>query len=768
MSDNQATSSTSTLIVPAIQQLFQSSRQEYQDYLPLTERVQSDLREDAELLRAQEGWDEDTWLGVEEWVDDLGSIWRALRRNRYEEDKTHAFLLSALNQRVSLSLHNPIPPFPPYSDSSLFYILPLPHHTDKLSRPIAVLTVREVARDEEGGLGDMKEWTWWALEMVRRTLRDWWVRGGWDDSRLGRKGHSRGEGGEGLVLLVDAAGAGYRNLEVELLPTLLSVGHNNFPGMIEAVYVVNAGWTHRSMWGIVKRVLPRSALDKVAFLDTPQAIEEIFDLDHLPQAYGGTDPFTFDPQNNPILNHFFRHSSYDALSHAPSRSSSCSSIADLYYTARNNTPSSSRQGSHASNLSGLGIRLGHFGSGLRMTKSRDTALPPVKTSVSPVIEGKPETNTVVAPTLAVMEATPRSETQSLDEDGGMTTSGSSALSRQYSARRSGSSRSHSPSPLQRIRSLSDFHLYLSPSRLANIDLLSDSDPEDEEEEQRPPPPRRVLRPAILDKQPLAERRDRPPLRLLGVPRHLAQSDAVRTYSDQLQHHHAKVLEQYKTSPTLLGLEQKSAITDSQAENGDDELLNSTIISVEAAPRNAGDRNSPEGLIEPPTPEVEMHNHIATNGDSNPSQPITAYSSSNPWFGYPAIRHGSSIRPRYSRNRKRDLVKTLLFLFMLRLQSFRDSLERALGLNRLRSWSATHTQPHASITGSGGGGSGPSEGLLRSAIGSREMTVKNKWDRDWWWMIIGFLLLRGTWTRLVLAPIEALGLDGLKEMLGRLV
>lgn len=54
-------------------------QQEYQDYLPLTERVQADLREDVDTLRAQEGWDEYTVKGIEEWVDDLGAIWRALR-----------------------------------------------------------------------------------------------------------------------------------------------------------------------------------------------------------------------------------------------------------------------------------------------------------------------------------------------------------------------------------------------------------------------------------------------------------------------------------------------------------------------------------------------------------------------------------------------------------------------------------------------------------------------------------------------------------------
>jgi hypothetical protein len=76
--------------------------------------------------------------------------------------------------------------------------------------------------------------------------------------------------------------------EVEMLPTLLSVGHNHFPGIFDAVYVVNAGWTHRSMWSIIKRVLPKSALDKIIFLDKRQDIQRVFDLDILPSrtCYG--------------------------------------------------------------------------------------------------------------------------------------------------------------------------------------------------------------------------------------------------------------------------------------------------------------------------------------------------------------------------------------------------------------------------------------------------------------------------------------------------
>jgi hypothetical protein len=61
------------------EQRFNERRQEYQDYLPLTERLEEQLRGDVEELMAQEGWDAETRNGVEEWLRDRDNVWRALR-----------------------------------------------------------------------------------------------------------------------------------------------------------------------------------------------------------------------------------------------------------------------------------------------------------------------------------------------------------------------------------------------------------------------------------------------------------------------------------------------------------------------------------------------------------------------------------------------------------------------------------------------------------------------------------------------------------------
>jgi hypothetical protein len=147
-----------------------------------------------------------------------------IQRHRYDEAKAHAALLTGLAKRISLGLHRSIPSIPPYSDSALCYLLPLPSYTDRVGRPVVVLTLREVRRDGNGKLDDMKEWSWWALEMVRRSLKDYWAGDSWSDEGEGYRGKDeskgvRGQGGEGCVILVDAAGASYRNLVCLHIPS---------------------------------------------------------------------------------------------------------------------------------------------------------------------------------------------------------------------------------------------------------------------------------------------------------------------------------------------------------------------------------------------------------------------------------------------------------------------------------------------------------------------------------------------------------------------
>lgn len=376
------------------------------------------------------------------------------------------------------------------------------------------------------------------------------------------------------------------------------------------------------------------------------------------------------------------------------------------------------------------------------------------------------------------------------------------------SRRPSSINTDGMTPLQRIKSLSDFHLYLSPSRLANLDLLSDSSDSDSEgvtpdtEGIRPilspnspsggkgrresvlsssPPAntgqtRRVLRPVIVDPeatitraQSIADRRTRPPLRLYGVSSGGTgeEGESVRTYSDRLSLHHAHILKGYQKSPGPTDeTEQKQEMGPNESND-----IPQKIESVEDEPNLLDDQpieiNDQPPADNPTIPQTHIHR-------------VSAYSRSlNPWFGYPALRlspstsqptnpYSRNIIPLYPRNRKRDLIKTLLFLFMLRLQSIRDKTERWLGLHHLgaipwnrrsEGWNVSHN---------------PAEGLRmqeaelakrgKKGGGMVKGGIWGGWKRkgEWVWMIICLVLFRGGWGRILGATV---GLEGLREVLG---
>jgi hypothetical protein len=58
---------------------FHRHRQEFQDYLPVIQRVQDDLKADIAELQDQEGWNECIAEGIREWSEDTNTIWRVLR-----------------------------------------------------------------------------------------------------------------------------------------------------------------------------------------------------------------------------------------------------------------------------------------------------------------------------------------------------------------------------------------------------------------------------------------------------------------------------------------------------------------------------------------------------------------------------------------------------------------------------------------------------------------------------------------------------------------
>lgn len=168
-------------------------------------------------------------------MTNLNASWSANappQRNRYDPSQTHSRLLSTLSHRISHALHLPIPALSAdaYASASSppFYLLPLPAFTTRLGQPVAVISLRGVVRDETGSLGELKGWTWCALEMVRRTLRDWWGSSADADADADA---GAGDGADAFDDVCNCAGCAGRDIEaIEgfLRNWLLDAGERNW------------------------------------------------------------------------------------------------------------------------------------------------------------------------------------------------------------------------------------------------------------------------------------------------------------------------------------------------------------------------------------------------------------------------------------------------------------------------------------------------------------------------------------------------------------
>ncbi|GHJ85736.1 hypothetical protein NliqN6_2138 [Naganishia liquefaciens] len=774
--------------------------EQYMEYLGVAQRLREELLDTIDQLReihavgngpgggrggggengvGEAYWDERTVRGARAWADDVGVSWRALRRARFRQDKASELLLTALTARTTHCLHTALPPHldayiragpsPP-----IYTILPPQWYTDRIGRPTGVLTLRHIKRDipcatmtGETGKDGIREFAWWIAELTRRCMRDWY-RG--ESSPDGSGG---GGAGGGCVLLVDAKDAGIKNLELELLPNLISINHNNFPSQFSTVYVVNHSWTHSGLWACIKRVLPQSALEKIVFLKGEQELADVFDPERLPKAYGGKSNRDLHQDASWLYEKYGRTALDRGYSpaEAPTEAEiplinvpSYESIADVFYSARN-TPMPSAQVSPV-------IR-SRRGSGKQRPPRLNLAMTP-------------------RPGPAGLSFVPLKGTQQPSEATGS-------------------------EPVARVKSISEFQLYLSPSRVNNLDLLLGSDEEASDEE--------ALQLESLRARQRARRESRSSLRSSVVVgggrvssstsrRSLASVTTIRTadiatgghvhrpaitpwvsgsgraadsmrqaswddarsYSASLTRHHAEVLTK-NTRPSaereaLVDAAAAAAAEPSTADYPADDADSPTIDHADA---NDGD-----------TRPLAAATVSTSYDDPAPRRrielPISAYDRMmNPMFGYPVMRTVSTsgvnlagmLRPRYGRKRKRDLVKTLLFLFLLRLDTLRRwigqattnfvaSIVAALGLG---GWFGPRRSAHRWSAGAATHGRRNPEqafaidrqsyGYPNQAIGKGSLGELGSARGDWLWMIITIILVRGSWGRLLLSALEEL-------------
>lgn len=366
-------------------------------------------------------------------------------------------------------------------------------------------------------------------------------------------------------------------------------------------------------------------------------------------------------------------------------------------------------------------------------------------------------------------------------------------------------------PVVRVKSISEFQLYLSPSRVNNLDLLLGSDEEASDEE--------ALQLESLRARQRARRESRSSLRSSAAGSRLplyagrrsldaadipdlggnhgqahrpaitpwvtgsgraadsmrqASWDDARSYSASLTRHHAEVLTRNRRS---------SAEKNSRNE----------VDGAESVPLERNDITSVASTLDQTDQEQSSDSQslaaptISTQSEDSTLRRriellISAYDRMmNPMFGYPAMRTVSTsgvnlagmLRPRYGRKRKRDLVKTLLFLLLLRLDTLRRwigqattnfvaSIIASLGLG---GWFGPNRNAYHSSDGAATHGRRNPEqafalarhnyGYPNQAVGKGNMGELASARGDWLWMVITIVLVRGSWGRLLLSTLEEL-------------
>lgn len=284
LTSNKASSSKSVLIDKA-QELATAYKKRRQEINKIQQRA---IDEVLDSVAQELEVDEESKLAAQDWLEDEASIFRFYRRSRFDEEACLGSITTSLRWRLrtdlamlSLSSLHPLYTSPPsnLARPPLFWMND--KFQDRLGRPCGCITLRTLERPEEGGLDEIREYIVGCMEIARRRLVEMRRQAQTQEEDLGDS-----EGPLQLVIAFDLEASSMSNLELELLPFLLDLLRSHFPGMVAGVYVLHYGWVHAGMWGLAKRVLPASALAKI-FFPKESELSEHFELDRLPASLGG-------------------------------------------------------------------------------------------------------------------------------------------------------------------------------------------------------------------------------------------------------------------------------------------------------------------------------------------------------------------------------------------------------------------------------------------------------------------------------------------------
>lgn len=152
-------------------------------------------------------------------IDDPVTVFRFFRKAHFDQVVALELLAKTLKWRLSTSIDlvSPSSLDPLYSENPLFYFQPNLH--DNFGRYAAILNLANVVRPQDNTLDSFKEFIAFTLEVARRYLADMSKR---DDANT----HVQ------IVIILNLEGANFSNFEVEMLPFVVDLLKNHFPGRL--------------------------------------------------------------------------------------------------------------------------------------------------------------------------------------------------------------------------------------------------------------------------------------------------------------------------------------------------------------------------------------------------------------------------------------------------------------------------------------------------------------------------------------------------------
>ncbi|KAM0788044.1 hypothetical protein ACM66B_006242 [Microbotryomycetes sp. NB124-2] len=612
---------------------------QYHQHLDIVNQVQAQCEQTVvPELQDELEWDDDTVALARAFVRDQVTVFRFCRRARFAVQPSiklvQATLLWRFKHDSVLRKLTPNELDPLYTKNALFFFHP--QLVDKFGRPCAVINLRHVQRTEDGQLDALKDVIRLGWEVGRRWLTD-----------LSTKAKQDSDVKLQIVVIVDLDGAGMSNLEVELLPFFMELLKNHFPGMIGAIFVLNYGWMYAGMWQLAKRVLPNTALERILF-PTKQDLLEFFDEQHLLKEHGGQVEYTYSP-DNPVLAKYglpLPPSSHAYPSPSPSPSASSTSLSSLASSSGATGGSVPRRSSRLSMTS------------LNSHNHNRTSSSSLSTAVTPL------TSAPTSPYQPDQHDEGLGFKRAADPD----PSCSDASQRQpprtsfwnWGRRRKTSSSSGGGHPTGLVR---DDHHHMTTTATSSTSGL-----------------RRVASLAELQEK-LAE-----------TQRAIDSDDSE--LSDEIAMEEEDGFEQD-------GADDESLATEPDRYEVDDEVVaqgtggstsTSRVTSAATSARSSrfSSRVPSRNVSRQPSREGSPRRRILMSGAPGDgsetlssrarfagSHSLSPYNSSNPYWGYPAFVQSSDPsripRPHYQRRRKRDLVRTLTYLAVLRFLALHRSL-----------------------------------------------------------------------------------------------